>query len=82
MFALVLVSLIYFAITSFALWGITMCLRTGTLTLRNGQQLARDESPVIFWAVMLFGLFALVALLGVGLRMANQFIRTGSVTSS
>jgi hypothetical protein len=76
---IVLVALIYFAITGFTALSITLCLRTGVLGLRNGIQISRRQSPIWFWVGISLGIGALVLAICVGLWIAHQVLKAGHV---
>ena len=76
---IVLVTLLYLAITAFTAWRLTVCLRTGVVTLRNGIQINRLESPTWFWASISPGICVLVLELSVGLWVAYQLWGSGRV---
>jgi ABC-type spermidine/putrescine transport system permease subunit I len=70
---LALFALFVCAVAGVSAWSVTVALRLGKFTNRNGIEINRREDPRIFWLSILLGFFPLALCLCIALWVAYQF---------
>jgi hypothetical protein len=74
---LILGAMIVCFAAGFSVWSVTIAVRLGKFTNRDGVEITRHEDPIIFWFYMLLGVLPLALCLCIGGWVAYQFLHDG-----
>lgn len=76
-FLLALLALFVCVVAGVSARSVTVALRVGKFTNRNGIEIDRREDPIVFWLSIVMGFFPLAACVCIGLWVAYQFLSAG-----